>query len=109
MKSSSRWRAKSAAWGDYDSDGDLDLALAGDTGSGYTGRIYREDAGAFTDIVAARAIRTPSSWKPLRSSAYFKPAVTRPTTEPLVLQGLPVRHQTGTPLAVQIGPWRTAS
>jgi hypothetical protein len=30
-------------------------------------------------------------------------------TPSLVLQGLPVRHQTGTPLAVQIGPWRTAS
>lgn len=42
------------AWGDYDRDGDLDLALSGDTtGAGATiSRIYRNDAGAFVDIVA---------------------------------------------------------
>jgi len=41
-----------AAWGDYDNDGDLDLLLAGDTGSGYITRVYRNDGGTFTDIVA---------------------------------------------------------
>ena len=44
----------SVEWGDYDNDGDLDLALAGmdDT---YTNRvtiIYRNDGGVFTDISA---------------------------------------------------------
>lgn len=51
----------SAAWGDYDNDGDLDLALIGryveECGDGYWckygySRIYRNDAGAFTDIHA---------------------------------------------------------
>ena len=38
------------AWGDYDNDGDLDVALMGDTGSGYVTRIYRNDGGGvFTD------------------------------------------------------------
>jgi len=40
------------AWGDYDRDGDLDLAIAGDTGTGYVTRIYRNNAGTFTDIAA---------------------------------------------------------
>ncbi len=40
-------------WGDYDKDSDLDLALAGDTGSDYVSRIYRNDGGGtFTDIGA---------------------------------------------------------
>jgi uncharacterized membrane protein YeaQ/YmgE (transglycosylase-associated protein family) len=42
----------SLAWGDYDNDGDLDLALAGDSGSGYVSRIYRNDGGAFTNVAA---------------------------------------------------------
>ena len=44
----------SLAWGDYDNDGDLDLALAGETdfGSMPVSKIYRNDAGAFTDINA---------------------------------------------------------
>ena len=42
-----------AAWGDCDSDGDLDLALAGRDGSGARlSRIYRNDGGAFTNINA---------------------------------------------------------
>jgi predicted nucleotidyltransferase len=43
----------SVAWGDYDGDGDLDILL---TGLNFTyqpiSRIYRNDAGTFTDIVA---------------------------------------------------------
>ena len=30
----------SVAWGDYDNDGDLDILLTGDTGSGYISRVY---------------------------------------------------------------------
>ncbi|OFY65607.1 MAG: hypothetical protein A2Y71_16695 [Bacteroidetes bacterium RBG_13_42_15] len=40
-------------WGDYDNDGDLDLFLAGYTSlSGTISRIYRNNAGTFTDIKA---------------------------------------------------------
>jgi len=43
----------SVAWGDYDSDGDLDLLITGNTGSGpYVASIYRNDAGAFININA---------------------------------------------------------
>jgi predicted nucleotidyltransferase len=46
----------SAAWGDFDNDGDLDLALAGSlnsTGTNLITRIYRNDGnGVFTDIGA---------------------------------------------------------
>ncbi|MBE7465806.1 MAG: VCBS repeat-containing protein [Planctomycetes bacterium] len=43
----------SLAWGDYDNDGDLDLVLAGWTGSKRITKIYRNDGGNFTDIGAA--------------------------------------------------------
>ncbi|MBI4915255.1 MAG: VCBS repeat-containing protein [Acidobacteria bacterium] len=40
-------------WGDYDNDGDLDIAIAGVTSSAYVARIYRNDGkGAFSDIGA---------------------------------------------------------
>jgi subtilase family serine protease len=42
----------SVAWGDYDNDGDLDLVLTGQAGSGLISRVYRNDAGTFTDIQA---------------------------------------------------------
>jgi uncharacterized repeat protein (TIGR01451 family) len=43
----------SAAWGDYDNDGDLDIVLTGITESGYNiSRIYRNDAGVFTEVAA---------------------------------------------------------
>ncbi len=46
--------AGSAAWGDYDNDGDLDILLTGKESSGtYSGRVYRNDgSGTFTDINA---------------------------------------------------------
>ncbi|MBI5192546.1 MAG: VCBS repeat-containing protein, partial [Nitrospirae bacterium] len=46
----------SVAWGDYDSDGDLDILLTGYTGSGTTGvsKVYRNDGGGnFVDISAS--------------------------------------------------------
>ncbi|MFQ6615865.1 MAG: FG-GAP-like repeat-containing protein [Fidelibacterota bacterium] len=43
----------SVDWGDYDSDGDLDILLAGYTGSGRVSKVYRNNDGAnFTDIAA---------------------------------------------------------
>jgi hypothetical protein len=42
-----------AAWGDYDSDGDLDILLTGLTDGGIrVARVYRNDGGVFTDIAA---------------------------------------------------------
>ncbi len=42
----------SAAWGDYDNDGDLDIVLTGYNHSGPISRVYRNDGGSFTDIGA---------------------------------------------------------
>lgn len=43
----------SASWGDYDGDGDLDLAFGGDSLAGHRGKIYRNDDGVFVDIGAS--------------------------------------------------------
>ena len=43
----------SASWGDYDSDGDLDIVLAGRTSFGVYSRIYRNDNGNFININAS--------------------------------------------------------
>ncbi|MEQ8413875.1 MAG: FG-GAP-like repeat-containing protein [Imperialibacter sp.] len=39
-------------WGDYDGDGDLDMALAGDGWFEFVGKVYRNDGGQFVDIEA---------------------------------------------------------
>ena len=44
-----------AAWGDFDGDGDLDLAVTGDSDGSDAARIYRNDGGVFTDISAPLA------------------------------------------------------
>lgn len=40
------------AWGDYDSDGDLDLVFGGNSNDGFITRLYRNDGGTFTDANA---------------------------------------------------------
>src|SRR5204863_4829934 len=41
------------AWGDFDGDGDLDLAIAGGDAAGVAyARVYRNDAGSFVDVGA---------------------------------------------------------
>jgi hypothetical protein len=48
--------APDAAWGDYDGDGDLDLAVAGVEGdSTWRARVYRNDEGTFVDSSAIPA------------------------------------------------------
>lgn len=42
----------SAAWGDYDSDGDLDVLITGRTAASTASLVYRNDAGSFTLISA---------------------------------------------------------
>ena len=42
----------SVCWGDYDSDGDLDLVIAGNTDAGDQSAIYNNDGGVFTDANA---------------------------------------------------------
>ena len=43
----------SAAWGDYDNDGDLDIVLMGHIGTGFVSKVYQNNGGSFTDIAAA--------------------------------------------------------
>lgn len=54
----------SVAWGDYDNDGDLDILLAGSTGSDRIAKIYRNDDGNFVDINAALpgVLRSSVAW-----------------------------------------------
>ncbi len=50
------WRS-SAAWGDYDNDGDLDILLTGV----FTAKVYQNNGGTFTDIRASLPQVSPSS------------------------------------------------
>jgi len=43
----------SVVWGDYDNDEDLDILLTGYDGSNRISKIYRNDGGDFTDILAS--------------------------------------------------------
>ncbi|MEP2668465.1 MAG: BspA family leucine-rich repeat surface protein [Cyclobacteriaceae bacterium] len=57
----------SAQWGDFDGDGDLDLVLTGQDYevSDYVARVYRNDAGIFTDLLAnlvGVAEQSTSNW-----------------------------------------------
>ncbi len=42
-----------ARFGDYDTDGDLDILLTGDTGAGFVTELYRNDGGVFTEVPVA--------------------------------------------------------
>ncbi|HXK48917.1 MAG TPA: VCBS repeat-containing protein [Clostridiales bacterium] len=42
-----------AEWGDFDNDGDLDIAISGNTGTGYASRIFRNDSGGIFDDISA--------------------------------------------------------
>ena len=65
----------SVAWGDYDNDGDLDLAIAGlDSGNVLRAQVRRNDGnGIFTDINAAlRGVRKGSmAWGDYDSDGYL--------------------------------------
>jgi hypothetical protein len=52
----------SASWGDYDSDGDLDILLVGRTNTGYISTIYNNDAGVFTDIGGGTDVAYKAAW-----------------------------------------------
>ncbi len=45
----------SVAWGDYDNDGDLDILLAGISGSGDISKVYRNNGGSFIEIFGSLA------------------------------------------------------
>ncbi len=40
----------SVAWGDYDNDGDLDILLTGNTGSGFVSKIYQNTGNNFVEV-----------------------------------------------------------
>ena len=46
----------SAAWGDYDLDGDLDLAVAGWAQPSTGNRLFRNDGASFTDVTASAGL-----------------------------------------------------
>jgi len=53
----------SVAWGDYDNDGDLDILLTGSDAQGSSiAKIYRNDAGNFTDTLAPLAKGGSATW-----------------------------------------------
>jgi hypothetical protein len=52
---------RSAAWGDYDADGDPDLLVGFAPGAAPILRLYRNDAGRFTDIATDAGLRLDSA------------------------------------------------
>jgi imidazolonepropionase-like amidohydrolase len=52
---------RSAAWADYDNDGDPDLLLGFAPGDESVLKLYRNDAGRFTDVTAAAGLRRDSA------------------------------------------------
>jgi imidazolonepropionase-like amidohydrolase len=52
---------RSAAWGDYDSDGDADLLLGFAPGPASILKLYRNDGGRFTDVTSAAGLTKDSA------------------------------------------------
>jgi predicted nucleotidyltransferase len=72
-------RGGSVAWGDYDNDGDLDILLTGDTGSGYVSKVYRnDDCPKLTGIVFPPRNAVSASLTTVVSLVYDEPI--SPTT-----------------------------
>ena len=65
------------AWGDYDRDGDLDLALMG-TEQGYITKLYRNDSGVFVDSnnELARQSEGDLGWVDFDNDGYLDLVVT---------------------------------
>lgn len=50
------------AWGDYDLDGDLDLAVAAWSATATGNRLFRNDGGQFADVTGAAVPMPPATW-----------------------------------------------
>jgi hypothetical protein len=63
-----------AAWGDYDNDRDLDLAITGTEGAGYSGpgRVLRNDGGgSFSQVLLVESSERPE-WVDLDNDGYLE-------------------------------------
>ena len=68
----------SVAWADYDNDGRMDFAIAGESDSGYITKIFHNDAdGGFSDIQAPLTGVSPASicWGDYNNDGYLDLAV----------------------------------
>ena len=79
-----------AAWGDADGDGDLDLALIGDTGVGLPGgAVYRNDGDTFTKISVpgANLLFSSADWGDYNGDGLLDLVVTGGVVGPAILEG----------------------
>ena len=80
------------AWGDYDGDGDPDLALSGRAEEGLVTRIYRNDAGpsgtAFVEVQALRGVQGGNlSWGDFDGDADLDLLASGGVLDPFILRG----------------------
>ncbi len=71
-------RSRSAAWGDYDNDGDLDILLAGESKNGPISKIYRNNGdNTFTDQVSLIEVSNCSAvWGDYDNDGYLDILIT---------------------------------